>query len=86
MSDPDFAAEAYRACLEGRADAQQQRSAAAQIALLHGLKGELRDELQKTALYLGSVFLVTDDREVHRRALERVECAREVIAKAGSAA
>lgn len=42
----DYAGEAYRACLHGNADAQQQQSAASQIALLHGLKGELFDALQ----------------------------------------
>lgn len=36
----DYAKEAYSACLHGNADAQQQQSAAAQIALLHGLKGD----------------------------------------------
>lgn len=42
----DYASEAYRACLHGTADAQQQQSAASQIALLHGIKGELFDALQ----------------------------------------
>lgn len=42
----DYAGDAYRACLYGNADRNQQRSAAAQIALLHGEKGELRDALQ----------------------------------------
>ena len=41
-----YGAEAYLACLQGRADAQQQQSAAAQIILLNGIKGELLRALQ----------------------------------------
>ena len=36
-----YSDEAYEACLYGRADVRQQRSAASQIILLHALKGEL---------------------------------------------
>lgn len=42
----DYAGDSYRACMQGNADAQQQQSAASQIALLHGIKGELLDALQ----------------------------------------
>lgn len=57
LSDPPdepghlYANEAYRACLYASADANQQRSAAAQIALLHGLKGELVAALQAYVAY-----------------------------------
>lgn len=37
----DYSGEAYRACLAGNADRRQQASAASQIILLHGIKGEL---------------------------------------------
>jgi hypothetical protein len=43
----DYAGDAYRACLAGNADANQQRSAAAQIALLHGEKGDLSQALKQ---------------------------------------
>jgi hypothetical protein len=36
-----YAEDAYRACLHGSGDANQQRSAASQIALLHGERGAL---------------------------------------------
>jgi hypothetical protein len=45
MNTTDYAGDAYRACLHGDADPQQQRSAASQIALLHGVKGELLEAL-----------------------------------------
>lgn len=46
---PEYAAEAYRACLYGRADARQQQSVAAALILANGSKGELLDALQRLA-------------------------------------
>ena len=37
----DYSGDAYRACLAGAADENQQQSAASQIILLHAIKGEL---------------------------------------------
>lgn len=38
---PDYARAAFNACQQGRADENQQRSVAAAVILLHGIKGEL---------------------------------------------
>lgn len=43
---PEFAADAYRACLYGRASQLQQQSAACQILLLHASNAELLSALQ----------------------------------------
>ncbi len=48
-----FAEDSYRACLYGNATVQQQASAAAQIALLHGLKGELLLALEEGRRAIG---------------------------------
>ena len=60
MSGNDYSGDAYRACLYGKADRNQQQSAASQIALLHGIKGELMTALRdlldahaRNALYAG---------------------------------
>jgi hypothetical protein len=38
---PDYAADAFRACQQGNADANQQRSVACDVILLNARKGEL---------------------------------------------
>lgn len=42
----NYSDEAYRACLNGNADKNQQYSCASQIILLHAIKGELLDTLK----------------------------------------
>lgn len=41
----DYANDAYRACLEGRADRNQQQSVASQVILLNAFKGRALDAL-----------------------------------------
>lgn len=80
MNAPNYASEAYKACLYGRADSNQQQSAASQIALLHGVKGELLAACQMVARVRGVEFDYDLD------ALDKaVDAARAAIAKATGA-
>lgn len=77
----DYAGDAYRACLYGNADRNQQKSAAAQIALLNGEKGVLREALQ---LANNILFLLSDEVEALGCKAEGVpEKIRAALAKAG---
>jgi hypothetical protein len=65
-----FAAEAFKACLYGRADQRQQRSVASALILANGVKGELYEALQvmkHAAIYL-SACMATKSPAVHERA------------------
>lgn len=73
----DYAGDAYRACLYGNADRNQQKSAAAQIALLHGEKAELRNALKNLIGWVPASGWHTD------APIKAVECARAALAKAG---
>lgn len=44
---PDYAAEAYKACLYGRADAQQQRSVASALIVANADRGRLLAALEE---------------------------------------
>lgn len=81
---PEFANEAYQACLHGTADRVQQQSAASQIILLHARKGEMLEALEAIADHYDM-----DDSGPgawKKLALEMAETARAAIARATGAA
>lgn len=76
----EYSGAAYRACLHGRASPRQQQSAASQIILLNGIKGELLNTLRVTLCFGCGVRFGVED----KAARGCVTCAgpRRIIAKA----
>jgi phosphohistidine swiveling domain-containing protein len=71
------AGDAYRACLYGNATQAEQRATAMEVALLHGLKGELLDALKKCAAVCAGETLtksaITSALEAARYAIAKAE-------------
>lgn len=78
---PRYAAEAYKACLYGNGEPNQQRSVAGQLALANGVKGELVSVLTEVKELLRFALLTTTP-DIAQECMVFVRRADAVIAKA----
>lgn len=62
--DENFAAEAYKACLYGKADRRQQMSVASSLILANAAKGRLLDRIVLLEAALKEAIELLDDCEI----------------------